>query len=347
MQVNNPEVSKYPALFAETLSDLIVVSAIYTDGTVTEFSQGGPLVTVCAPAAVKAGTRIVGISCADSIGTGRAYRVGTSFAAPQVAGIAAYFMSIVPSLRVPGQVARNVKRLIVSKAYSRNRGPLAIFNDFDFRTGTTCAIAARKRRNRRDIASPVDACLQSEPPTASTHQADGLQTLTTADSSVLTTGSGPAGALTDVPSMTTSNVHADTFVPRSSSILGSEVAQSAQTVGARTTSPEVSRGFLTSTMSPYNQAITTEVILQTTSLPPPSRETVTSVVWVSPPSSSSSMAGFSQPIVTPIIRSCISRYTSTYEPRCTENCWGGKCAVLTNPFGNSQPWWTCEDCPTS
>ena len=322
-----------------------MVGAVYTDGTATEFSQGGPLVTVCAPAAVKAGTRIVGISCADSTGTGRAYRVGTSFAAPQVAGIAAYFMSTVPSLLVPGQVARNVKNYIVSKAYSRNRGPLAIFNDFDFRTGTTCAIAAHRRRNRRDVASSLDACLQSEPPTASTHQADGLQTLTTADSSDLTTRPGSAGALTDVPSITTSNVHTDTSVPRSSSTLASEAAQSAQAVDARTTSPEGSRGPLLSTPSPYNQAVTTEVILRTTSLPPPSRKTVTSVVWVSPPSSSSSMAGVSQPIVTPIIRSCISGYTSTYEPKCTEHCWGGKCAIFTNPFGNSQPWWTCEDCP--
>ena len=347
MQLNNPAVSKYPALFAETLTDLIVVGAVYTDGTATEFSQGGPLVTVCAPAAVKAGTRIVGISCADSTGTGRAYRVGTSFAAPQVAGIAAYFMSTVPSLLVPGQVAQNVKNYIVSKAYSRNRGPLAIFNDFDFRTGTTCAAAARRRRARRDTASSLDACLQSEPPTPSTYQTDGLQTFTTAGSSEIATGLGSVGGLPSIPSMTETSVHTETSDPRSSRILGSEVAQSAQAVDVRTTSLEGSRGLLTSTPSPFNQAVTTEVVLQTTSLPPPSRETITSVVWVSPPSSSSSTVGVSQPIVTPMIRSCVSRYTSTYEPKCTENCWGGKCAVFTNPFGNSQPWWTCEDCPTN
>ena len=346
MQVNNDEVSKYPALFAETLSDLIVVGAVYTDGTATEISQGGPLVTVCAPAAVKAGTRIVGISCADSIGTGRAFRVGTSFAAPQVAGIAAYFMSTVPSLLVPGQVAQNVKNYIVSKAYSRNRGPLAIFNDFDFRTGNTCAAAARKRRIRRDAASLLDACLQSDPPTVSTYHADGLHTLTTAGSSEVATGLGLQGGLTDVPFVTKSSVHTDTSVPRSSQILGSEVTQSAQAVDVRTSSPEGSLGPPVSTPSPYNQTITTEVILKTTSLPPPSRETVTSVVWVSPPPSSSSMADVSQPIVTPIIRPCITGYTNTLEPKCTENCWGGKCAVFTNPFGNSQPWWTCEDCPT-
>ena len=346
MQLNNPSVSKYPALFAETLTDLIVVGAVYTDGTATEFSQGGPLVTVCAPAAVKAGTRIIGISCADSIGTGRDFKVGTSFAAPQVAGIAAYFMSTVPSLLVPGQVAQNVKNYIVSKAYSRNRGPLAIFNDFDFRTGTTCAVAARKRRIRRVAVSSLDACLQSEPPTASTIT-DGLQTLETTSSPEVTTGLGSVGWLPDVASMTTSSVLTDKSVLRSSSILGSEVTQSAQAVDSGTTSPEGSHGLLTSTPSPYNQAVTTEVILQTTSLPPRSRETVTSVVWVSPASSPSSVAGVSQPIETSIIRSCISRYTSTYEPECMENCWGGKCAVFTNPFGNSQPWWTCQDCPTS
>ena len=338
MQLNNPTVSKYLALFAKTLTDLIVVGAVYTDGTATEFSQGGPLVTVCAPAAVKAGTRIVGISCADSIGTGRAYRVGTSFADSQVAGIAAYFMSTVPSLLVPGQVAQNVKNYLVSKAYSRNRGPLAIFNDFDFRTGTTCAGAARRRRNRRDAASALDACLHSEHPTASTYQADGLQTLTAAGSSEV--------VLTDVSSMTISSVRTDKSVPRSSSILVSKVAQSAQGDDVPTTSLDGSRGLLISTFSSYNQAVTAEVILETTFLPPPPRETVTSVVWVSSPSSSSSMADISQPIVTPIIRPCISGYTNTFEPKCTDNCWGGKCAVFTNPFGNSQPWWTCEDCPT-
>ena len=117
-QLNNPTVSKYPALFAETFADLIVVGTVYTHGTATEFSQGGLLVTVYAPATVKAGTRSAGISCANSISTGKAYKVGTSFAAPQVAGIAAYFMSNVPSLLVPGQVAQNVKTYIVSKAYS-------------------------------------------------------------------------------------------------------------------------------------------------------------------------------------------------------------------------------------
>ena len=255
-------------------------------------------------------------------------------------------MSTVPSLLVPGQVAQNVKNYVVSKAYSRNRGPLAIFNDFDFRTGTTCAVAARRRRDRRDAASSLDACLQSEPQAASTYQADGLQSLTTAGSSEVATGSGSAGGLTDVPSMSTSSVNIGTSVTRSSGIRGSEVSQSAQAVDVRTTSLEGSRSLLISTPSLYNQAVTTEVIFKTTSLPPPSRETVTSVVWDSPRSSSSSIAGVSQPIVAPIMRPCIPGYINTFEPKCTENCWGGKCAVFTNPFGNSQPWWTCEDCPT-
>lgn len=163
--------NKYPALLAGTLSDLIVVGAVYTDGTATEFSQGGPLVTVCAPAAVKAGPRIHGISCADSCGAGKNVKPGTSFAAPQVAGLVAYFKSTVPSLLVPGQVPRRVKNYIVSKAYSRHRGPIAVFSNFDFRTGRQYAVGPPRWRIKRDVSS-VDVCLQSYPPIALTSQAN-------------------------------------------------------------------------------------------------------------------------------------------------------------------------------
>ncbi|KAF6225905.1 hypothetical protein HO133_009908 [Letharia lupina] len=223
LQLNNAEVSKYPALFADTLTGLIVVGAVYTDGTATGFSQGGPLVTVCAPAAVKAGTRVTGITCADSLTTGKDYRVGTSFAAPQVAGLAAYFMSTVPSLLVPGQVGQNVKDYIVSKVYSRNRGPLAVFNDFDFRTGAACAIAARKARNKREVTSSLDACLQSYPPTASTYQAEKPQTPASATSS--RAWLGLVSVVPDVISTITRSAITDTssLTPSGASDISNEV----------------------------------------------------------------------------------------------------------------------------
>jgi hypothetical protein len=53
-------------------------------------------------------------------------------AAPQVAGIAAYFLSLdaySKRLQVPGSVAQNVKDLIVELSYARvNGGPPVIWN---------------------------------------------------------------------------------------------------------------------------------------------------------------------------------------------------------------------------
>ena len=373
-QAKHPEVSKYPALLAGILADLIVVGAVYTDGTATEFSQGGPLVTVCAPAAVKAGTRIAGISCADSLSTGRAYKVGTSFAAPQVAGLAAYFMSTVPSLLVPGQVARNVKNYIVSRAYSRNRGPQAIFNDFDFRTGTTCAVAARRVRNKRDRVSSLDACLQSYPPTASVFQIENSQ-ITTLAGSASAVRWASLDATSTVPPSTLENTSVAT--PPGSPTFGSEVLPSAQgastsTRALRSGSPSLllslnaspsilssentispttnlatgDRLTVTSSRSLHYPAITTEVVLKTTYLAPPPREVVTSVVWV-PPLSPSSIASVPKSTKTSEFPPCISGVTSTVEVECEEFCLGGTCAVYTDPFGNSQPWWRCEGCVTA
>lgn len=129
---------------------MIVVGAVNTDGTLSYFSQGGPpIVSISAPGSVRLGPRFGGIACAAGQGTGTVYKLGTSYAAPQVVGLAAYFLSTVPSLLVPGQVARSVKVYIWQKAWQRNSGPKAVFNDFDFRTGQVCAVRRRRAKMRR------------------------------------------------------------------------------------------------------------------------------------------------------------------------------------------------------
>ena len=346
LQINNPEVSKYPALFASTLTDLIVVGAVYTDGTATEFSQGGPLVTVCAPAAVKAGTRIIGIACADSRGTGKAYKVGTSFAAPQVAGLAAYFMSTVPSLLVPGKVAQNVKNYIVSKAYSRKRGPLAIFNDFDFRTGRTCAVAARRSRNKRNEISTLDACLQSYPSMTSTYQAEESQRVREAggkNGTLNFPGTLPDATRALKPSVSTTIPSA--ISTNTKKILSSTKKESTPTPTTNLYSASADPSTKTSATILTSIPLTTVMVLETDYLPPPPRGTVTSVVWLTPSSPSSTTAVHAT-IETPLFLPCIEGLTNTLEAECWKKCQGGKCGLFINPFGNSQPWWTCERCPT-
>lgn len=112
-----PDVDRYPALWANDIDGLIVVGATDNDGNLAPFSQGGPLVSVWAPAD--------GISCADNgagVGTNRR---GTSFAAPAAAGLAAYFMGLPGNgLGQPGsgKIAANVKNLMASLAWPRKKG---------------------------------------------------------------------------------------------------------------------------------------------------------------------------------------------------------------------------------
>lgn len=112
------EVSQYPALFAEEdafKDNMIVVGAIDVYGRRALFSQSGPLVTVWAPALLEVG-KTQGIMCAQGSRSETYLRTGTSLAAPQVAGLAAYLYSSDPSLRAADNVAKAIKRKIESRS---------------------------------------------------------------------------------------------------------------------------------------------------------------------------------------------------------------------------------------
>ncbi|KAJ5570076.1 uncharacterized protein N7459_009506 [Penicillium hispanicum] len=122
-------VDSYPAIFAKEDSfkdNLIVVGAVDVLGNPARFSQNGPLVDTWAPGTIDAKT---GIECAakQGVDTTREGK-GTSYAAPQVAGLAAYLYSIDPSLRGSG-AAGKIKARIKSLDYARvGNGPECIWN---------------------------------------------------------------------------------------------------------------------------------------------------------------------------------------------------------------------------
>ncbi|CCF32146.1 serine proteinase 2 [Colletotrichum higginsianum] len=109
------EPNTLPAVLAERLP-IIVVGSAAVSGTMSRFSQRGKLLTTWA----------VGeeIQCADrSSESGLLTTEGTSVAAPQIAGLAAYFMSH-PKFRLqlrPGTVAKDMQSLIRRYAHPRAR----------------------------------------------------------------------------------------------------------------------------------------------------------------------------------------------------------------------------------
>ena len=120
-----------------------------------DFSPSGDLISLYAPGAFKEsdGT-ITGIECASGTTNGRQKDEGTSYAAPTVAGLAAYFMSIMPDeWWDPGNVAYEVKLEMSRRAHPRNGGPArAIYNGFDYRDGNR-ATARRARERRAEVVA--------------------------------------------------------------------------------------------------------------------------------------------------------------------------------------------------
>ncbi|KAH9206747.1 peptidase S8/S53 domain-containing protein, partial [Leptodontidium sp. 2 PMI_412] len=115
------EINEFPQLLADEYP-IINVGAVDETGKNATFSKGGPLVTVMAPG--------VNIICASGDPSGADQDIdGTSFAAPAVAGLAAYLLALgdYPDLAVTGSVAANMRDIITSMAYPRitDGGPVA------------------------------------------------------------------------------------------------------------------------------------------------------------------------------------------------------------------------------
>lgn len=122
-----------PASFSQKLPIITVGSVDPATGLRRPTSPGGPLITIYAPGLVK---------CASPTTPGGRVKDGTSYAAPMVAGLAAYFLSLpddgdmirrYPTGAIPGVM----KEHIIDKAYVRQGGTdQAIWNGLSsLRTG--------------------------------------------------------------------------------------------------------------------------------------------------------------------------------------------------------------------
>ncbi|KAF4434428.1 Subtilisin-like protease 2 [Colletotrichum fructicola] len=128
---------------------LINVGAVDNAGKNASFSQGGPHVHVMAPG--------VQLQCAaNSFFRGTRQNDGTSFAAPTVAGLAAYLLAVgeYPQLFEVGKVAANMQKLLMDMAYQRapDGGPV-IFNG----QGAVCGSPGRSSKFKRQDLSG-EAC---------------------------------------------------------------------------------------------------------------------------------------------------------------------------------------------
>lgn len=120
---------EYPELFADEeafKNNILPVGAVDIDGTRWDRGSESPLIKVSAPAGHKAAG---GIVCAAGSGTGLIRTTGTSLAAGYIAGVAAYLLSVDPTLRTPGSAALKVINRIVKLSYPREPGfPNAVWN---------------------------------------------------------------------------------------------------------------------------------------------------------------------------------------------------------------------------
>lgn len=117
---------------------MIVVGSVNNHGILSDFSLGGPELSVWAP-----GENIMCATKPIESGTNRpvvlGFRSGTSFSAPMVAGLAAYLLSLneyrtklaLNDVRKINEVPKNVKALILSLAYPRPSSTLpVIYNGY-------------------------------------------------------------------------------------------------------------------------------------------------------------------------------------------------------------------------
>ncbi|KAF5494539.1 Subtilisin-like protease 2 [Colletotrichum siamense] len=157
------DVDAWPSMMAADGVPIINVGATDNTGKNASFSQGGPLVHVMAPGEQ--------IQCAaNSFFSNTQKQDGTSFAAPSVAGLAAYLLALgeYPQLYQSGKVAANMKDLLIAMAYQRvPDGGQVVFNG----QGAVCARPNSAKFRRQDLsgeACSVVASTTTIPPPVST-----------------------------------------------------------------------------------------------------------------------------------------------------------------------------------
>ncbi|KAK4996875.1 Suppressor of the cold-sensitive snRNP biogenesis mutant brr1-1 [Elasticomyces elasticus] len=103
-------IEKLPARWAKDDYPIISVGSTTMTGVASAFSQGGPALAVSAVGE--------GLTCAAGSGTGNRVARGTSYAAPQVAGLLAYFLGqeTVPFDTTTGSLANNARNFLKNTA---------------------------------------------------------------------------------------------------------------------------------------------------------------------------------------------------------------------------------------
>ncbi|KAK7730529.1 hypothetical protein SLS63_005774 [Diaporthe eres] len=155
------DVDSYPPLMAASGTPIINVGAVDNTGKNASFSQGGPLVHVMAPGQQ--------VQCAaNSFFSSTQKQDGTSFAAPAVAGLAAYLLALgeYPELYQTGKVAENMKKLLIDMAYQRvPDGGQVVFNG----QGAVCSRPSSAKFRRQDLSGEACSAVSSTttlPPTS-------------------------------------------------------------------------------------------------------------------------------------------------------------------------------------
>lgn len=152
---------------------------------------------ISAPGSVDSKT---GIKCASGEGDTTVRKMGTSYAAPAVAGLAAYVMSINSSLTgkgAPAKVKAHLKRL----SWSRNGGPPALWNGEESHRIANTASSRRKRAvEARADADASGSCPNEEGSGSSDSPANA--TPSTASSSAPIPASNTRSASTSIDTVT-------------------------------------------------------------------------------------------------------------------------------------------------
>lgn len=117
----------FPSSLSDYLPIIVVGAADSRNGKTLSWSSGDPLITVTAP----------GLVLCAGLAEGLVTQTGSSFAAPTVTGLAAYFLSlddVGPMLRkAAGRIPQAVKDYIVTTAYIRPRArDRAIWNGLQY-----------------------------------------------------------------------------------------------------------------------------------------------------------------------------------------------------------------------
>ncbi|PVH97993.1 hypothetical protein DM02DRAFT_730159 [Periconia macrospinosa] len=183
-----PTINTEPQIFEGPNFPIINVGAVDDDGNEANFSQRGTQLNVHAFGSA--------VTCRDQHGNQLDNKYGTSFAAPQVAGLAAYFLSLTPAdgaeytQFLNGQTAAQMKAKIISMARRTSFGDVPVIRNGadDF----WCGMAKRQEGGPQSACSRCAKCSRSV-------SAPGPSTLVTLPSSITQASSSFSSIISTTP----------------------------------------------------------------------------------------------------------------------------------------------------